>query len=231
MKHIVLDIEGTVAPAYYVHEVLFPYSTRRMDAFLARFSASEAVQQCLYETREIMKAETGYWIGMYEAQKVLMDWIRIDRKAPPLKKLQGLIWQEGFERGHLLAPFYPDVKAQLEAWKKKKITLSVYSSGSIHAQQMFFKHSEQGDLSGYITNWYDLETGGPKRAVESYALISMELGTPPKEMLFFSDVPAELDAAKAAGWNTVHVVRPGTEPGNGTHPESPSLELPKGIKL
>jgi 2,3-diketo-5-methylthio-1-phosphopentane phosphatase len=230
MKHIVLDIEGTVAPADYVHNVLFPYSFKRMDFFLSRNSEKEIVQQCLYETREIIKAETGYWIGVYEAQKMLMEWIRIDRKAPPLKKLQGLIWQEGFERGHLVAPIYPDVKAHLEEWKKKKITLSVYSSGSIQAQQVFFKYSDAGDLSGYITHWYDLETGGPKRAVESYALISMELGAAPKDILFFSDVPAELDAAKAAGWNTVHVVRPGTESG-GSHPESASLDLPKGMKL
>ena len=46
----------------------------------------------------------------------------------------------------------------------------------------------------------------------SYGAIAAEAGDPPAEILFISDVAAELDAARAAGMRTVLSLRPGNHP-------------------
>ena len=49
---------------------------------------------------------------------------------------------------------------------------------------------------------------GGKKEADSYRRIVMELRSSPPEMLFISDVPAELDAAAAAGVSVALSVRP-----------------------
>jgi len=54
--------------------------------------------------------------------------------------------------------------------------------------------------------------------VQSYAQIAAALGQSPSEMLFLSDVGAELDAAHAAGMDTALCVRTPEVPPAGAHP-------------
>jgi enolase-phosphatase E1 len=53
---------------------------------------------------------------------------------------------------------------------------------------------------------------GPKIAAESYGRIAEALDSKPAEILFVSDVTAELAAARAAGCETRLCVRPGNSP-------------------
>ena len=55
---------------------------------------------------------------------------------------------------------------------------------------------------------YDTTTG-PKKEAESYRKIAAAFGIPPAEILFLSDIVAELDAAREACLATTLVVRPG----------------------
>jgi enolase-phosphatase E1 len=53
-----------------------------------------------------------------------------DRKATPLKIIQGLIWQEGYDAGQIRSEIYPDVAGSLKAWSAAGLRLFVYSPNS-----------------------------------------------------------------------------------------------------
>jgi enolase-phosphatase E1 len=76
------------------------------------------------------------------------------------------------------------------------------------AQKLIFKYSNFGDLSNFISDYFDTNTGH-KRDATSYVKITHALNHPPKRVAFFSDIPAELDAARHAGMKTSLVVREG----------------------
>jgi enolase-phosphatase E1 len=86
--------------------------------------------------------------------------------------------------------------------------VAIYSSGSVQAQRLLFGNSDHGDMTRFIANYFDTGTG-PKRAAESYRRIARALATPAQQILFVSDVHAELSAAGEAGMQTVLSLRPG----------------------
>jgi enolase-phosphatase E1 len=55
-------------------------------------------------------------------------------------------------------------------------------------------------------------TTGPKKDANSYRKIAAGFSLQPSEILFVSDVVAELDAAKDAGFATALSIRPGNAP-------------------
>ena len=103
---------------------------------------------------------------------------------------------------------FDDVPVAFRRWKDAGLTIAIYSSGSVLAQQLLFRHTDHGDLTPYISNYFDTTTGG-KREATSYAKIASELGFDPPDIMFCSDIPEELDAANASGLLTTLVVRPG----------------------
>ena len=88
---------------------------------------------------------------------------------------------------------------------------AIFSSGSVLAQKLLFGHSDRGDLLPYFEGFHDTTTG-PKQTPASYAAIADSFGLPPGEILFLSDVTAELDAARDAGLQTGLLLRPGNKP-------------------
>lgn len=140
-----------------------------------------------------------------------------DRKSTGLKSLQGKIWEEGYRSGELKSEVYPDVLPALERWRTQGIDIAIFSSGSVQAQRSLFSNSTDGDLTGFIRDYFDTTTG-PKTEPKSYSSIAAVLKRPPSEVLFVSDITQELDAASAAGMQTAWCVRsPGPEPKNLTH--------------
>ncbi|NBV85273.1 MAG: acireductone synthase [Verrucomicrobia bacterium] len=167
-------------------------------------------QWCPYPWRS---AEAVAWV-----LPTLHEWMDANAKKTGLKALQGLIWAHGYEDGTLKAPLFPDVQPALREWGQQGHTVSIYSSGSIAAQKLFFSHTTQGDITSLLGGYFDT-TSGHKQDVESYRTIRLSLRSGEGTPLFFSDVPAELDAAREAGWATALVVRPGNAPVTGTsHP-------------
>lgn len=140
-----------------------------------------------------------------------------DLKATGLKQLQGLIWKAGFESGELQAHVYDDVPTALTEWNEEGVDVRIYSSGSVATQKLFFEHTIAGDLLHCFRGHYDTTTG-PKKEVASYQQIASAFGLHAAELLFISDVVAELDAARSAGLQTALALRPGNadvEPSHG----------------
>ncbi|KAH8027145.1 hypothetical protein HPB51_003514 [Rhipicephalus microplus] len=135
-----------------------------------------------------------------------------DRKAPPLKALQGLIWKEGYASGQLCASLYLDVVPMLAAWKSRHLKLLIYSSGSVQAQQLLFSHTTEGDVTRLLDGYFDINTAGVKTDARSYEVISQAINTIPSKILFLTDIVAEAQAARSAGFQVRLVVRPGNKP-------------------
>jgi enolase-phosphatase E1 len=141
-----------------------------------------------------------------------------DRKSTGLKSLQGKIWEEGYRAGDLRGEVYPDVPPALARWRRQGIEVAIFSSGSVQAQRSLFASTAAGDLTRFIRSYFDT-TIGPKTAPDSYARIAAALERSPSDVLFLSDVGAELDAARTAGMRTALCVRtPGSAPSAGAHP-------------
>jgi enolase-phosphatase E1 len=141
-----------------------------------------------------------------------------DQKSTGLKSLQGKIWEEGYRAGDLRGEVYPDVPPALERWRRQGIDIAIFSSGSVQAQRSLFMSTAAGDLTRFIRAYFDTTTG-PKTAPDSYARIAAALQRSPSDVLFLSDVSAELDAALSAGMRTALCVRtPGSVPASGAHP-------------
>jgi enolase-phosphatase E1 len=200
---IVTDIEGTTSSLHFVKQVLFPYAERVLADYLQSQQGRPEVDQILAATAQ----QSG--IGRRDLQALidqLLAWSQEDQKITALKDLQGLIWREGYERGDYRAHIYPDAVKKLREWHAADIPLYVYSSGSVAAQQLFFRYSEAGDLSGLFNGYFDT-TVGQKRSTDAYRHIAERIGDDPERILFLSDVVEELNAAQAAGWRTCWVQR------------------------
>ena len=212
IQAILTDIEGTTSSLSFVHDVLFPYAHARMETFVQEHSADSVVARLLAEAR--MAAGRDFDEAGLIAQ--LRAWIEADLKVTPLKALQGLIWEEGYRRGDFRGHVYEDAARNLRHWHERGIALYVYSSGSVHAQKLLFGYSEAGDLTPLFSGYFDTAIGH-KREAESYCAIAAAIARPPQDILFLSDIGAELDAARAAGMQTVWLVRDGASDSDADH--------------
>ncbi len=227
---ILLDIEGTTSSISYVYDVLFPYARQQLSDFLRRhWESPEVARSCDLLAADLGRPSFDAWrqevLGPQSDQTAaqqrlvaeevgrLMD---SDLKATGLKDLQGLIWKEGYASGHLQSHVFPDVPPALSRWVQAGLQLRIYSSGSVSAQKVFFAHTQAGDLLRFLSGHYDTVTG-PKREAASYQAIAGDANVLPGEVLFLSDVTAELDAAEAAALQTALVVRPGNTPVEPNH--------------
>ncbi|MEV8588823.1 acireductone synthase [Streptomyces sp. NPDC051180] len=207
LRAVVLDIEGTTGSLSHVRDVLFPYARERLAPWLAAHRGAAPWRRIL----DAVAAYTGAAHDEASALALLELWADGDVKAPPLKTLQGLIWSGGYDAGELHGHVYPDVPPALEHWQRDGTGRFIYSSGSVAAQRDWFGHTAHGDLRPLLDGYFDLTTAGPKADADSYRAIASDLGHAPADLLFVSDVGAELDAAAAAGWRTVAVRRPDDE--------------------
>jgi len=213
IKAIVTDIEGTTSSIDFVHKELFPYASRALPAFVREHQHDADVASQLAEVRQLIDKPIA---DVDELVDTLLQWIRDDNKATPLKALQGLVWEHGYESGAFTGHVYDDVAPNLKKWAVQGIGLYVYSSGSVAAQKLLFGYSDAGDLTPLFKGYFDTRIGN-KREPQAYATIVTQLGIPAQEILFLSDVVEELDAAAKAGMQTIQLVR---EPGmtTGAHP-------------
>lgn len=194
-RAVLTDIEGTTSSIAFVTDTLFPYARDRLAGYVA--GHPEQVAPLL---DAVCAEEPG------DPVETLLRWIDEDRKATPLKTLQGLIWAEGYADGTLKGHVYADAADALRRWHAAGLRLYVYSSGSVAAQKLIFGHSDQGDLTPLFSGYFDTVTG-PKREPGSYRHIAGAIGLPPGEILFLSDNTREIDAARAAGLQVLHVDR------------------------
>jgi len=203
VKAIVTDIEGTTTSIDFVHSVLFPYASRELPEFVRSNQDKAEIADLLNKTRT---DENESAASVERVIDILLGWIDEDRKAMPLKALQGHIWKTGYEKSDFTGHIYADVADRLRRWSGMGIALYVYSSGSVAAQQLLFGYSDAGDLRPLFTGYFDT-TIGHKKERASYLNIVDSLALPAADILFLSDIADELDAAASAGMKTTQLVR------------------------
>jgi 2,3-diketo-5-methylthio-1-phosphopentane phosphatase len=241
-KLYLLDVEGTVAPVSFVTETLFPYARKHFEEFLWQQAVPEIetlqpgqspegtifmdmmmlVTENQAETDldaprilppEVAEQQTVSMSPQKGIPRILnyIFWLMDrDRKSTALKSLQGRIWKAGYERGELKSLIFDDVPEAMARWSRDG-RVAIYSSGSAGAQELFFRFSNHSDLTPMISGYFDTRIG-PKRASASYTAIAEQMEVAPADVLFFSDVAPELDAAREAGCGTRLVMRPGNAP-------------------
>lgn len=241
ITHLLLDIEGTTCPVSFVAEVLFPYARERLQDFLAEHAAEPEVAALVSATQARWQADTtpaactllqrsrvtATGGGMEPPDTAArqaalavvpyLQWlIDHDVKDTALKDLQGRIWASGYASGSIVAPVFNDAAAALKRWHAQGLILAVYSSGSVPAQQLLYRHTQAGDLSTLFNHWFDTRSGA-KQAVSSYQAICSAMGCQPEAVLFISDSVAELRAAQQAGLSVLFSDRDGN-PGHDSGP-------------
>lgn len=214
---ILLDIEGTTTPIDFVHKVLFPYAREHVGGFVKDHLAELSPEVIALKKEAEADIVSGVYPGPFDPTSAgsvsayLEFLIDNDRKSTPLKSIQGMVWKHGYESGELVSQVFDDVPRAFERWSVEGETVAIYSSGSALAQVLLFRHTDQGDLTDFIDDYFDTNIGH-KREQASYAAIASRLHSQPSEIVFVSDVDAELDAAKAAGMQTRLSVREGNPP-------------------
>ena len=206
--YILMDIEGTTSSISFVKDVLFPYFLSNIDD-INKLSNIKEVKYAFGQVLRLVKQDENRDITTSEEVILqLKKWCEQDLKITPLKTLQGILWQKGYQNGELLGHVYDDVPVMLENWNLLGKKMGIFSSGSVNAQKLLFSHSVKGNLSTYFSNYFDTNIGS-KRDSDTYSLITKKLALPQNRILFLSDVIEELAAADKAGMKTVQITREG----------------------
>ena len=220
IRVILLDIEGTTTPIEFVYQTLFPYAGRKLESFLREHAQNPEIQSLIQGLRaqhDLDKRnglEPPGWLDNTEEARLRSSiaygqWlIARDSKCTPLKSLQGRIWQQGFTDGELHGEVFPDVRIAFERWRRQKKIIGIYSSGSVLAQQLLFRTTASGDLTSYISAFFDTRVG-TKIEGESYKKIVASFSYAPNQFLFISDAVKEIEAAQSVGMQAILCDRDG----------------------
>jgi len=214
IKAIICDIEGTTTSISFVKDTLFKYAYENCEKYLIDNFDEQEIQsivenlcvEAINDKYEIVKSDN---VNEY-AHKVacyVQELINQDRKVSSLKLLQGKIWKYAFESKVVTGHLFEDVLRNFVNWTYNGIKIYIYSSGSVEAQKLLFKYSVSGDLSSYITDYFDTKVGH-KQEPKSYENILQQIKLDGQHVLFLSDIPNELYAAKHADIKTLLLFRP-----------------------
>ena len=212
VRGILLDIEGTTTPIAFVHDVLFSYARDHVREFLGVNAEQEEVRADVALLRDEYADDVSKERNPPPLVVDYVEWlIAADRKSTGLKSLQGKIWRQGYLDGSLKSQVFADVAPAFERWHARGLSINIFSSGSVLAQKLLFAHTEAGDLTPFIDDYFDTNVG-KKGEAESYRRIAEKMKLPVGEILFVSDVIDELNAAHEAGMKTLLSIREGNAP-------------------
>ena len=218
---ILLDIEGTTTSISFVTKVLFPYARHNIRSFLTDNYDDLDIKEKMKEIKEYEHKHNDH-LSKKEDIDIVCDiiykWMDKNLKITPMKYLQGLIWIKGYKSQKLKGHLYFDAFQCINKWKKSdQIPIYIYSSGSVKAQRLLFGYSKYGDLNPLISGNFDTKIGD-KKEVNSYHKIHKKISSKLnhklniKSILFISDNPLELIAAKKAGMTVIQSVRDDVTP-------------------
>jgi len=218
---ILLDIEGTTTPIDFVYKTLFPYARAHSREFIAAGLSLGQLSEDLLGLVQEHSADVAAGLCPPQIQtdpqnhpESLVNYVHWlmdqDRKSTPLKSIQGKIWEAGYNRGELKSEVFADVPGAFQRWTGQGRQICIYSSGSVLAQKLLFANTYAGDLTPFISAYFDTNIGSKKEAA-SYRRIAVQVRRSPQEILFLSDTTAELTAAKQAGLDAMLCRRPGNQ--------------------
>ena len=182
VEAIVLDIEGTTTPIAFVYDVLFPFARAHLREFLQNPINAARLREPLQRLHEEWLVDPDHGPpegGPYVPEEYVESLMDRDRKSPGLKLLQGLIWEDGYRAGVLKGEVFADVPPALQRWRDAGLDVAIYSSGSELAQRLIFGSTADGDLTRFISRFFDTAVGA-KSAPASYRRIAAELGRAPR---------------------------------------------------
>src|SRR5262245_37372049 len=168
VRAVLLDIEGTTTPIDFVYNVLFPYARSHVAEFLERHGSSPDVLEDLDGLRRENSEDTRQGLNppaLSNPQNArsfvtYVDWLtESDRKSRPLKSLQGKIWEQGYASGALRSQVFDDVPPALKRWHAQNRSIAIFSSGSVLAQELLFTYTTLGDLTRYLSAYFDTTIG------------------------------------------------------------------------
>jgi enolase-phosphatase E1 len=226
VRGILLDIEGTTTPIAFVHDVLFSYARDHVREFLLTNADKEEVRADIALLHDEHADDVNQDRNPPPLVADYVEWlIALDRKSTGLKSLQGKIWRQGYQDGTLKSQVFADVAPAFERWHQRGMSINIFSSGSVLAQKLLFAHTEAGDLTRFIDDYFDTNVG-KKGDAESYRRIAEKMKLSPTEILFISDVIDELNAANDAGMKTLLSIREGNAPQDNVkqHPQIHSFD-------
>lgn len=212
-KHLLLDIEGCTTAISFVKDTLFPYVLEHLQEYLK--TLDEAAYKELAEKlrSDLSKEEQEQVMDTNDCAAMVTFMVQNDKKVASLKGMQGKMWRAGYENGQLKGHIYSDFVPMLEWMQSHGVKVHIFSSGSVQAQKLLFRHTTAGDLTKYLESHFDISTSGNKKVATSYTNIAASLGVSPSEIVFCSDSEDELKAAREAGiGSAVMSVRPGNAP-------------------
>ena len=219
IRAIVVDTAGTTTDLNFIKDTLFAYSVKALPDFLKENESNVLVDNCICDVKDIALEPDA---DLDRVVEILQQWVEEDRKATPLKTLQGLIWKQGYARGEFTGHIFPDFIEAIERIKQSNMRIYSFSSGSAEAQKLLFSHSDAGDLTPHFDGHFDTRTGN-KLFKQAYCNIINTISLAPKQVLFISDVVEELKAAEEAGMRTMQMVR-SQDQRTGSHKQIASFE-------
>ncbi|XP_017467685.1 PREDICTED: enolase-phosphatase E1 [Rhagoletis zephyria] len=218
VRLVLSDIEGTTTSISFVKDVLFPYAKTHTKAFLEERWHDAETQRIVQDFRKLPQYKEYFGGGDEQPAasagniaSFVNFLIEKDLKLGPLKTLQGLVWEKGYASGNIKGQVFADVPVAFKRWHEAGISIAIYCSGSVKAQQLLFSQTEFGNLLTYISGHYDTAIGH-KQEKESYVNIASDLALSSKDILFLTDVVKEAEAARDAGMQVVILNRPGNAP-------------------
>lgn len=209
---ILLNIEGTLMPRSYVSEVLLPFVRDNVELFLEARGNDADVQADLALLRQDYKRETEP-VPPWEtgedaiiAVPYLHHAITLNQPSKALQSIEEKIWTVGYQSGQIVSAFFVDVFPAFQRWTAARKSIYIFSSVGVQGQSLLFHYSKSGDLTPYISRYYDT-TLGAKHEPESYRILVKKIATTissektieAKDILFISDSVAELQAAATIG--------------------------------
>ena len=220
LRGLLLDVEGTTTPVDFVYGTLFPYVRAHVREFFSPHAEDREIRSDIerlrLEQQEDLSSDNHppEWRpdSVVDSAAAYVSWLMDqDRKSTALKTIQGKIWNAGYRDGQLHGEVFDDVRPSFERWTQDGFEIRIFSSGSVLAQQLLFRHSTAGDLTRFISGYFDTTTGA-KTFQASYVEIASAFGLPPAAILFVSDSIEELAPAFSAGYRVLLSLRPGNQP-------------------
>lgn len=155
--------------------------------------------------------------------QIVNEWLDIDHQIPAMQYLLGLVVDDGFKSGALKSEIFEDGMQSMRRWRERElINIYIYNEGSIAAQKLMMKYSQFGDLTGYITDYFDVDTMGSKKYEDSFEKLYDEIRSEQwseddmdededeeVDIVYISSNPKELKKAEKCGFFVLHSVRNG----------------------
>ncbi|GFS46280.1 enolase-phosphatase E1 [Trichonephila inaurata madagascariensis] len=230
-KAIILDIEGTITSIDFIREIVFPYAESHLEDFIMNnWKEVREIGLLLQQQSVDSKGNSGDVIPLPQVpstenideiqnfQRALVSYVKqrmnANRNDPSMKKIQGLVLRNAFRSGDIIAEIYPDAVKALETWSLENKQVFTYSTGIRDVQIEFFKNTNFGNKAQFIKAFFDTSIGS-KLEIEGYKFICDFAKVDPSEVVFFSDRPLEIAAAKKCGLRAIVVPHKPTD-----HPSS-----------